>query len=85
MKLKNDKGITQVHGAPNHAQTQGKIEQYHRLMKNVVKLEHDYSLSDLKKALDEFVAYYNNEPYHESLENGTPASGVYFGTHHKIL
>ena len=28
--------------------------------------------------------YYNNERYHESLENCTPAS-VYFGTHHKIL
>ena len=28
-----EKGITQVHGAPNHPQTQGKIERYHRSMK----------------------------------------------------
>jgi len=83
-KFMKEQGITQVHGAPNHPQTQGKIERYHRSMKNVVKLEHYYSLSDLKKAIDEFIAYYNNERYHESLENCTPAS-VYFGTHHKIL
>jgi transposase-like protein len=49
-----EKGITQVHGAPNHPQTQGKIERYHRSMKNVVKLHHYYSLSDLKKAIDEY-------------------------------
>ena len=62
-----EKGITQVHGAPNHPQTQGKIERYHRSMKNVVKLHHYYSLSDLKKAIDEYIEYYNNERYHESL------------------
>ena len=55
-----EKGITQVHGAPNHPQTQGKIERYHRSMKNVVKLHHYYSLSDLKKAIDEYIEYYNN-------------------------
>ncbi len=68
-----EKGITQVHGAPNHPQTQGKIERYHRSMKNVVKLHHYYSLSDLKKAIDEYIEYYNNERYHESLNNCTPA------------
>ena len=79
-----EKGITQVHGAPNHPQTQGKIERYHRSMKNVVKLHHYYSLSDLKKAIDEYIEYYNNERYHESLNNCTPAS-VYSGTNKIIL
>ena len=79
-----EKGITQVHGAPNHPQTQGKIERYHRSMKNVVKLHHYYSLSDLKKAIDEYIEYYNNERYHESLNNCTPAS-VYNGTNKIIL
>lgn len=79
-----EKGIAQVHGAPNHPQTQGKIERYHRSMKNVVKLEHYYSQSDLNKAIDDFIEYYNNERYHESLSNCTPAS-VYNGTHQKIL
>lgn len=79
-----EKGITQVHGAPNHPQTQGKIERYHRSMKNVVKLHHYYNTTDLKTAIDEYIEYYNNERYHESLENCTPAS-VYNGTHKKIL
>ena len=79
-----EKGITQVHGAPNHPQTQGKIERYHRSMKNVVKLHHYYSLSDLKKAINEYIEYYNNERYHESLNNCTPAS-VYNGTNKIIL
>jgi len=79
-----DKGITRVHGAPNYPQTQGEIERYHRSMKNVVKLHHYYTLSDLQRAIDQYIEYYNNERYHESLNNCTPASD-YNGTHNKIL
>ena len=71
-------------GAPNHPQTQGKIERYHRSMKNVVKLEHYYSPDELRYRLTEFVDYYNNRRYHESLQNVTPAD-VYFGRDQKIL
>jgi len=82
-KFMKDKGITQIHGAPNHPQTQGKIERYHRSMKNVVKLHHYWSLSDLEQAINEFIEYYNNKRYHESLNNCTPAS-VYNGTNREI-
>jgi len=34
--------------------------------------------------LEEFVDYYNNRRYHESLDNLTPAT-VYFGLDKKIL
>ena len=83
-KFMKSKGIKQVHGAPNHPQTQGKIERYHRSMKNVVKLEHYYTVTDLKESIDAWVAYYNNHRYHESLNNCTPAS-VYAGKHHQII
>ena len=41
-------GMNHVRGAPNHPQTQGKIERYHRSMKNVIKLEHYYSPDELR-------------------------------------
>jgi len=62
-----------VQGAPYHPQTQGKIERYHRTMKNVVKLENYYYPDELRNRLEEFVIYYNNHRYHESLGNVTPA------------
>lgn len=73
-----------VQGAPYHPQTQGKIERYHRTMKNVVKLENYYYPDDLRHRLSEFVDYYNNHRYHESLGNVTPAD-VYFGRDKEIL
>ena len=54
-------------------QTQGKIERYHRTMKNVVKLDHYYLPRELKEAIGRFVTHYNNDRLHESLDNVTPA------------
>lgn len=73
-----DASIKHVRGRPLHPQTQGKIERYHRSMKNVVKLDNYFSPGQLEVKLDEFVNYYNYKRYHESLQNLTPAD-VYFG------
>ena len=78
------KQMSHVRGKPNHPQTQGKIERYHRSMKNVVKLENYYSPEELKYRLGEFVEYYNDYRYHESLNNTTP-SDVYYGRDQQIL
>lgn len=78
------RNIVHVHGRPGHPQTQGKIERYHRSMKNVVKLEHYYYPEELKKALSDFIDYYNYQRYHESLKNVTPAD-VYFGRKERVL
>jgi transposase InsO family protein/transposase-like protein len=77
-------GISQVHGKPMHPQTQGKIERYHRSMKNVVKLDNYYYPEQLKDALEQFVHYYNHQRYHESLNNLTPAD-IYYGRGDAIL
>jgi putative transposase len=77
-------GVKHIRGRPQHPQTQGKIERYHRSMKNVVKLEHYYCPEELTAALSKFVHYYNHERYHESLDNVTPAD-VYFGKREQIL
>jgi putative transposase len=72
-----EKGIKPINGKPCHPQIQGKIECYHRSMKNVIRLDNYYSPDDLIQAIAEFVEYYNNRWYHESLNNLTPAD-VYF-------
>jgi transposase InsO family protein len=83
-KFIKDEKMGHVKGAPYHPQTQGKIERYHRTMKNVVKLENYYFPDDLKARIQEFVDYYNNHRYHESLKNVTPAD-VYFGRKNEVL
>ena len=82
--LLDNHDMSQIHGRPFHPQTQGKIERYHRTMKNVVKLDNYYCVEELERALEKFVHTYNNERYHESLENLTPAD-VYFGRGERIL
>jgi putative transposase len=76
--------IKHIRGAPFHPQTQGKIERYHRSIKNVVNLEHYYYPWELEKAIQDFVKYYNNHRYHESLENLKPVD-VYLGRDKEIL
>ena len=75
--------IEHIRGAPYHPMTQGKIERYHRSLKNIVKLQHYSSPSQLREAIADFVSYYNNQRYHESLENMTPAD-VYYGKEKEV-
>ena len=79
-----EEGMTHTRGAPYHPMTQGKIERYHRSMKNIVKLQNYYFPWELEQELSKFVVYYNNYRYHESLNNVTPAD-VYFGRRREIL
>ena len=79
-----ERRMAHTRGAPYHPQTQGKIERYHRTMKNVVKLQHYYFPWELEAGLRDFVAYYNNERYHESLDNVTPAD-AYFGRKYEVV
>lgn len=86
-ELKNyleNKHMKHIRSRVLHPQTQGKIERYHRSMKNVVKLDHYYYPEELKSALKNFVHYYNHERYHESLDNVTPGD-VYYGRKEAIL
>jgi transposase InsO family protein len=79
-----DNGMTHTRGRPYHPQTQGKIERWHRSMKNQILLENYYLPGELKIALQGFVSYYNHERYHESLKNLTPAD-VFYGRGQEIL
>jgi len=64
--------------------TQGKIERYHRSMKNLIQLQNYAFPWDLEREIGRFVDYYNHRRYHESLDNVTPAD-VYFGRVKEVL
>ncbi|GAB3961812.1 hypothetical protein GCM10028805_61600 [Spirosoma harenae] len=76
--------IEHIRSAPFHPMTQGKIERYHRSMKNVLLLEHYYSPDELRQRLAEWVEYYNHLQYHELLDNVLPAD-EYWGRQDQIV
>lgn len=79
-----DRGFTHTRGKPFHPMTQGKIERYHRSMKNILLLDNYYCPEELTIQIAAFVEHYNNQRYHESLDNVTPAD-VYHGRATHIL
>jgi len=77
-------GMDHVRGAPNHPQTQGKIERWHQTLKNRILLENYHLPGALEEAVATFIENYNHHRYHESLGNLTPAD-VYLGRADTIL
>lgn len=80
----DDHGMGHTRGRPYHPMTQGKIERWHRSMKNQVLLGNYYLPGDLEARLGEFINYYNTQRYHESLNNLTPED-VYTGRGQTVL
>ena len=76
--------IEHTRSAPYHPMTQGKIERYHRSMKNIVNLQNYFLPTELEVEITSFVNYYNHQRYHESLDNLTPAD-VYFARAKEVL
>ena len=72
------KAMSHVRGAAFHPQTQGKIERWHKTLKNRVLLENYFLPGDLEARIKAFVEHYNHQRYPESLNNVTPAD-AYFG------
>ena len=79
-----DNGMTHTRGKPYHPQTQGKIERWHRSLKNRILLENYYLPGELENQIQLFIQYYNHDRYHESLNNLTPAV-VFYGRGPQIL
>ncbi len=78
------KHMDHTRSAPYRPMTQGKIERYHRSMKNVVNLQNYFLPGNLETEIASFVDHYNHQRYHESLANLTPAN-VYFGRAQEVL
>ena len=77
-------GIRHILAAPYHPQTNGKLERYHQSIKREVN-QVPYELpGQLKRAIADFVDYYNYRRYHKALGNVTPAD-VLYGRREQIL
>ena len=69
-----DLDIQPLHGRPMHPQTQGKIERFHRTMKNeLLKRKAFIDLADADKHLKEWRTKYNEVRPHEALNMQCPA------------
>lgn len=77
-------GMTHTRGRPYHPMTQGKIERWHRSLKNQILLDNYYLPGQLERHIEQFVTHYNTWRYHESLNNLTPED-VYLGRGQAIL
>ena len=76
--------IGHIMAATFHPQTNGKIERYHRLIKDELSLFPYELLSHLERAITDFVDYYNYRRYHKALGNVTPAD-VLYGRREEIM
>ena len=66
-------GIRHVLAAPYHPQTNGKLERYHRTLKDDINQVPYEVVEDLEAAIRDFVEFYNYRRYHQALRVVTPA------------
>jgi transposase InsO family protein len=67
-------GVELINAAPAHPQTLGKLERFHRTLKEWLADEGPaLDLEHLQLLLDRFRAHYNGERPHQRIDNQTPA------------
>ena len=66
-------GIHHTLAAPYHPKTNGKLERYHRTLKDDVNQVSYEVVGDLEAAIRGFVEFYNYRRYHKALRDVTPS------------
>ena len=69
--------IRHIRCSPHHPQTNGKIERFHETLKSRVNLLVYSSPEELRRAIREFIEFYNYRRYHEGIGNVAPADVYY--------
>jgi len=77
-------GLRHIVASPYHPQTNGKIERYHRTVKEQVRLVVYETPGALERALESFVDYHNHQRLPRTLGNVRPVD-VYHGLKEEIL
>lgn len=67
-------GVELINAAPSHPQTLGKLERFHRTLKDWLRDEDPAGdLTQLQGLLDRFRVHYNEQRPHQGIGNSTPA------------
>jgi transposase InsO family protein len=68
-------GVQQKNGAPNHPQTQGKIERFHQTLKRFLTAQPAATtVAELQQQLDRFREHYNEHRPHRARDRTTPGT-----------
>jgi putative transposase len=76
--------IRHIYCSPHHPQTNGKIERFHEPLKRRLNLLVYTTPGSLRRAMADFIDFYNHRRYHEGIGNVAPAD-VYYGRRDRIL
>jgi transposase InsO family protein len=78
-------GLQHTRTAPNHPQSNGKIERFHKTLRNeCLRKNFPSSKKEAEKDMKEFVEYYNNVRLHSAIDYITPRDKL-LGNAEKIL
>ena len=76
--------LRHIRCSPHHPQTNGKLERFQETLKARVNLLVYPVPEYLRRAIAEFIGFYNHRRYHEGIGNVAPAD-VYYGRRDGIL
>jgi len=78
------RGIGHILASPYHPQTNGKIERYHKSLKETIYLTTWDCPNKMKAEIGKFIHHYNSKRYHEGIGNVAP-DDVFYGRREQII